>query len=211
MEFNWNNLKIGLQNESSTASDMYNELNAKIERFSKLFYFAMARFTLIIATVPPFLSSMFNFFVRDMADDAFQDLYLMYVVCPTRILSRWKCFNRIDMNILMIFRAPFNWKTPIGYTFLIFFNTAAIFCLIICIIPIDCLLIANCWAIICFIKDIGNDLPLLSIGGRSKRNRSKVKQRLCDILQPYLDVKQLSDLIYYCHRISFEFHSIISI
>lgn len=58
--------------------------------------------------------------------------------------------------------------------------------------PGICFLLGCCWLFICFAKEVTNDLSLLNINGRRKRNRFEVKQRFCNIVRVYTDVKELS-------------------
>lgn len=58
-------------------------------------------------------------------------------------------------------------------------------------------LIGSCWAIVSFVNDVTNDLPLLNVGGAS--NRNEITKRFCRIVEFYLDVKQLSAL-FQCKR-----------
>lgn len=77
---NLNIFSIGLQKESIIVSHKYKALTVKIERFSKLVYIALAKVTVLAKAIPPFLISMIKYFIYDMNDESFQDLFLMYVI-----------------------------------------------------------------------------------------------------------------------------------
>ena len=57
---------------------MYTELNGKIEKISKLIYFATAQVSFVAAALPPLIISLTNYFVYDLQDDSFQEIQMMY-------------------------------------------------------------------------------------------------------------------------------------
>lgn len=57
---------------------------------------------------------------------------------------------------------------------------------------IICYLVASCRSFVAFLEDIKNDVTFLNVGGTSDYSQVMLKQRLCNIIQLYSDVKQLS-------------------
>lgn len=55
-------------------------------------------------------------------------------------------------------------------------------------------MVGTCWVFTVALKDITNDLPMLTVGGRSLKKREKIKRRFCNFVQIYLDLKELSGL-----------------
>lgn len=89
-------------------------------------------------------------------------------------------------------RLPFNWKTPFGYMIATIFFLAAT-CAVLYALTLTLSFYAGaCYFFISFSKDISNDVPLLIVGGKSKRSHQKMKARFCKIIQLNSTVKQLS-------------------
>lgn len=55
---------------------MYTEMNNKIERFSKLVYFLMAKLTMIAAIVPPAIKTYVNYYVNNLGDESFENIFI---------------------------------------------------------------------------------------------------------------------------------------
>lgn len=108
------------------------------------------------------------------------------------IQNRWNWIIFPLLFLLLLQRLPFNAKTPIGYIFFLIFNSSVAFCVLFSIMPAICFLTGSCWLFILFAKDITNDLKLLEINGKLKRNRAEGKRRFCRIVRVYSDVKELS-------------------
>lgn len=66
------------------------------------------------------------------------------------------------------------------------------FCLNFCVLPGMCFLIGSSWLFICFTEDAANDLLLLNINGKLKRNRAEAKRRFLSIVRLYTDMEELS-------------------
>lgn len=79
MKLNIRTFQIGSQRSSSSAL-MYNELNEKIERFSKWTYIALVYLTTAATVLPSVFLSAFNYTIYDLKDESFQmSTKIMYV------------------------------------------------------------------------------------------------------------------------------------
>lgn len=93
---------------------------------------------------------------------------------------------------MLHFRLPFSQKSPFGYSVYAIVSGFNSFCLNFCAVPGLCYLIGSCWLFICFTKDAADDLLLLNINGKLKRNRAEAKRRFLNIVRLYTDLKELS-------------------
>lgn len=92
-------------------------------------------------------------------------------------------------------RAPFNWRSPIGYTivFLIEFIGSYLTCLIG--VPFHSLYTGSCYGFVFLVKDITNELPNLKMD-HLDANCQNFRALLYKIVQRISDLKQLSKRIY---------------
>lgn len=81
-----------------------------------------------------------------------------------------------------------------GYLIALLCQTFALYASAMSSVPCVCSMIGSCLLFITATKDITNDLTQLTIGGRSLKNREKIKKRFCKLVQCYLDLKELSVL-----------------
>lgn len=89
-------------------------------------------------------------------------------------------------------RMPFNWRTPLGYLIAYVSESSAIYSALFCATPIICFLFGLCLFCVSMVKDLSADLSLSIVGGTSKPNRDQLKKSFCQIVQSFVDVKQLS-------------------
>lgn len=57
----------------------YMDLSEKIERSSKSVHFAMVKLTLTVFKVPEFLTVLINYFIYDLGDESYENIFIMYV------------------------------------------------------------------------------------------------------------------------------------
>lgn len=69
---------------------------------------------------------------------------------------------------------------------------AAITSTLLLVTAIVCYSAGSCQIIVAFLDDIKNDVTFLNVGGTSDHGQIMVKKHLCNIIQLYSDVKQLS-------------------
>lgn len=87
---------------------------------------------------------------------------------------------------------PFNEKTPLGYFCQSSFQFVESYSWLITNLTGLSLLFGSCFLFTSFAEDITNDLNMLNIARKSKRNSKKVKQNLCGIVKAFSEVKELS-------------------
>lgn len=88
-----------------------------------------------------------------------------------------------------------NSKTPLGYFCVLLLESSETFSIVSIALSAICFLVGSCWLFISFAKDMQYNLNLLNIGGESNENRLKQKERLCNIVNFFSDVKKLSTAI----------------
>lgn len=92
----------------------------------------------------------------------------------------------------LILRLPFDYKTPFGFLLLSFVQIPWAFCIVFSAVPVISFFIGSCWLFTSFVKDVTNDLHQLNLAGKSKRGRMNVKERFCNLVQVYTNLKELS-------------------
>lgn len=98
------------------------------------------------------------------------------------------CIEKSSINLRVLFRLPFNWRTPVGYMVALLGQWAAAVCTLFGGTTAISFLVGSCWLFITILDDITNDLNKLN-----GRNRKKL-QHFREIIVCYADVKQLSHL-----------------
>lgn len=91
-------------------------------------------------------------------------------------------------------RLPFNWRTPFGYLLAMISEGVGIIYTLHTVATIICYMAASCRSFVAILKDIENDVPLLSVGGMSDHSHMLTEKRLCKIIQLYSDLKQLGQI-----------------
>lgn len=97
-----------------------------------------------------------------------------------------------------LFRLPFNWKTPIGYSFAFLLASGSAFAVAYTILPTACFAIGSYWLAIVVVKDIINDFHLRcdKISTENGKKTRELKEHLCDVIKDITDVKQLSSFFF---------------
>lgn len=62
---------------SDQFATMYKQLSEKIERTSKLVHFAMAKLTMVAATLPPTIKTYVNYYVKNLGDESFENIFIV--------------------------------------------------------------------------------------------------------------------------------------
>lgn len=95
----------------------------------------------------------------------------------------------------LLWRLPFDWKTPNGYLIALLAECAAGASIAICCTSVTCFLIESCLLTIAMLEDIANDLSGLSlIGSTAKTGYNKIETQFYGIVRNYSDIKQLSEI-----------------
>lgn len=91
-------------------------------------------------------------------------------------------------------RLPFDWHTPSGYLIAFLAQTIESFFTVYSACPILCIVVGSCWLFIAFVRELTSELPTLNAAIKSsdERRHLHVKKQLCEIIELYSDVKQLS-------------------
>lgn len=183
--------EIGAQSAESII--MYEQLNQKIESMSKWLRFFMISMLYASAFIPIFCQSLFNYYVNDMGEESFK-LTFPFMYVHSEFSDEARTYQAIHKWFIFLrFRLPYNWKKPLTYSLTMLFNGMTCVPEILSVVSTGVFLTGSCWFIILFVKDITEDLEFLHVGGVStNESRVKMKERFCNIIQNYLDVKQLS-------------------
>lgn len=95
----------------------------------------------------------------------------------------------------IIFRLPFNWRTPFGYLVALTAQSLAAVSTLLCGTTAMSFGIGTCWLFINMAKDIISDFEQLNVADYSKKTSpTKAMQHFCNIVQCYADLKQLSSV-----------------
>lgn len=149
------------------ARAMYIALNRKIERMYEILVIVVAKITIAAYTPFAVFLALVNYFVFDLGAESY------YLPAPMLL--------------------PFDWQTPFGYPFALLLQALALYADILCVISfIVCTIVVPAWVTILFLKDFTNDLSTLIVGRRSLNKCEETKKRICNSVQFYLDLKELS-------------------
>lgn len=89
-------------------------------------------------------------------------------------------------------RFPFNWKTPLGYLVAWIIFILAEVCTLILFSLFLCFYVGFCWLIISFVKDIINELDVLTQATDGQQSDRKISETFNEIVDLYSNVRQLS-------------------
>lgn len=89
------------------------------------------------------------------------------------------------------FRLPFNWKTPVGYSIVLAFESIVLSSIGLTCVPLISFIVGSCWLTNSFVKDIASDL--INFNVKKKRGtQRRAKKHLCKVINDFADAKQLS-------------------
>lgn len=95
--------------------------------------------------------------------------------------------------IAFFWSLPFDWKTPLGYLFVLVVESMATFCTCLYLTASLCFYIGSTWMLKSFVEDAANGFSHLNEAETSHRNSKKMKTHFNDIVQLYADAKELSE------------------
>lgn len=116
-------------------------------------------------------------------------LYCQFQSCK---FSKLNQFHSKFYFISLLFRLPFDWKTPFGYLIALLAEFATVHSSSFLFSPVASFFIGSAWLLICFIQDITSDLADLNVITTSIQSLTEMKKRLCYIVGFYSDKKQLN-------------------
>lgn len=87
---------------------------------------------------------------------------------------------------------PFNWRTPQGYLLFTVFNSITSICTVFSTVPTTCHYVGSCWLFISMAEDIDGDFRSLNDSIKMNCSGRELRQRLCNFIRVYTEVKQLS-------------------
>lgn len=98
----------------------------------------------------------------------------------------------------LIDRLPFNWRTPLGYSFVLFYIYVLSASGVLAVGVVMVFFFGSCILLKSFIEDITNDLTIF------KRYKTKREKRIFyNIIQAYTDIKQFSTQFLQKNKINF--------
>lgn len=112
--------------------------------------------------------------------------------CKYSLIASQKKKQFKQFDIILHFRWPFNWKTPIGFLVAFTVEFVADISTQLWFNPTLCLFIGLCWLTVAFVRDIASDLNFLNVGGTSCHCRAKFIEQFCKIVELFADARQLS-------------------
>lgn len=89
-------------------------------------------------------------------------------------------------------RFPFDWKNPIGYTFVSGFQYVISLDLLIGTLLAAIFLVGSVKMLVLIPKDLNYDLESINIELKPRQNRVKVAKHFVNVIKFHSDVKQLS-------------------
>lgn len=166
---------------------IYTNLNNEIEKMSKMIYL-IAKVSSVLLMIPAAAVTIVNYFVFDLKEDSyFLIARVTWVKLRDLIVVKGWSWH------LTIFRLPFDWRTPLGYSIVTIVQFATLSVSLFCLTPALCLFIGTCWIFIAFTEDMKWQLSAFNIGDvQSMRNDKKTMRHFCYMVRFHSDVKQLS-------------------
>lgn len=113
-------------------------------------------------------------------------------------------------NNLIFLRYPFNWKTPIGYMMIVFYQSVVTYLTASILFYSMLMTVAHCMFIVSFCTDVKNDIRMLNefikIESDKKKKFSaaainKIKKMLKDIILFHVDTKELNKNRFHNHHL----------
>lgn len=86
---------------------------------------------------------------------------------------------------------PLNWKTPFGYPLALAIESIIIYAIAMACVPMICFTIGACWLIAAIVEDMTHDLNNLTIKS-NKKNAIRLEKYFRDMIQEFVEIKQLS-------------------
>lgn len=168
-----------------SARKIYVAANDNIEKWFRVFYFVFCKLTVPCLICPFLVSCYFLYFATDLDDEAF---FLPFIAWYEIIF----CFqSKTHVYELCVFRFPFDWRTPFQYPLALFFEAVSAFYTTIFCTSGLVFLIAFCWIILAFAKDIYLKLIALhKCYNKNNKNDLKFMKKLCRLIQMQQNGKQ---------------------
>lgn len=182
--------------ENVESKNKYEKLKEKVEIWTRKFRFSLVNVTVPALLMPQMIISYYLYFTTDLGSEAFSLAYPIWWVSKFPFISTNLKFCTFYFHLFcfwyVLLRAPFNWRTPIGY--LIIFSmecaTSAYVChFCACFIGTY---IASCDIMFNFCDEIKSQIHIMNENSQTKENAEQFKKRVVDIIVFHAKVKQLS-------------------
>lgn len=101
----------------------------------------------------------------------------------------------LSFYLVLIWRLPFNWRTPLGYLIALLLQGTLIFGMTYTDIPVFCFLFQSCQLLDAFAQDISKDVLLLDVQKNSEFAgiyQSQVTENFIELAQNFALIKELS-------------------
>lgn len=173
---------------------IYADAESTMESRTKTIYMLMLRLSVPIIVIQFIFWSFFQYFRTDFSNDSFVLIYpWLYVYQILRFFMSVfiSLFQILHSNpfLFSLFgrRLPFNWKSPIGYIIVTFFQIIGIVsCSEVCVVVL-CYYTGVCLAITTFISDIEYNLKNLNVettaDSKTSSEQTRIIQMFNEIIQ----------------------------
>lgn len=179
----------GLKNPVSKA--IYEEMNAFVEKWSKIIYFVSMRITFPCVTIPYAIWSYIQYFTTDLGPDAFHLPFPFWYYHS--FISFWKDQNWKYCCYFFLFqRTPFDRRNPIAYFICFLFEIPPIFYSTVqaaCNVSVPA---AVCCIMIAFANDIIEEMADLNQLSKMNTSDARIYNKLCHIIRFHSTIKQLN-------------------
>lgn len=174
---------------------MYIEMNENIEKLSRLMHIALVMGTIIGLCAATLIMTAINYFVNDLEEESYYLPFpVLYVAITIPNVNKKGTTNIILTHVKSLFRLPFNWKTPFGYAIALGGFFAALVGTLFEGSATMSFKVGSCWMIITFVKDLKNDLTLLTATDMHNINYGQLKEHFCNVMRQFCVLKQLSGI-----------------
>lgn len=183
---------LGLKNPLSKS--IYENMNAFVEKWSKIIYFVSMRITFPCVSIPYAIWSYYQYYTTDLGPAAFHLPFPFW----------WHTFNghfSSRLKVIMMFcfsfsRAPFDRRKPITYFICLLVEMPPIFYSTIqaaCNVSIPA---AVCCIMIAFANDVKEEINELDKLNKMNKSGAEIYRKLCNVIQFHTIIKQLSWILH---------------
>lgn len=154
-------------NQCITSTAIYGKLHKNIELTCKVLNFILTKISYLGVMLPKLFKTIVNI---NFYDDSTDGPYFL------------------PFPVMM----PFDWQTPCGYLIALSAQFASAFAVLFSASTVLSFLVGSCWLFIEIVDDITTDVNHLNGDATSDESIRILKMRFHDVIEIYLDVKQLT-------------------
>lgn len=176
----------------------YDGIDQRIEKWSQIIYFLVAKITVSILIMPKVLSSVYSYmnFLKDPNENYELELPLpIYMVSSIEIFFPSFAFPTAHTLGVSSLRLTFDATNPFGYAFAVIVQYFMIRYIALILVIKQSILVGLFCVTISLTDDITNDLKLMNDSAQSEVKRSEAMKQLYDFVELHSAAKQLSQLI----------------